>query len=186
LNYISYSIDILFNIIYYLGLDLNIFEKEKFSGKYILTLEYKFNGLQKFEFIYYLNEEILNLNDRKITDEDILIICSILDNIKYTKIKKIYFGENFITEKGFVNLINFLLKFDENIQKMNNHNHQIDSDVMKIDSILLNNNKIDKFDKGFIDNLFRKCKYIKYIDLSQNPFTKDSNEKAEFYNFFNE
>ncbi len=166
-------------------MDLNIFEKELFSGKYILTLEYKFNGLDNFEFINYLNEEILNLNDRKITDEDLILICSILNNLKFTKIKKLYLEENLITEKGLEYLTNFLLKFNENISLLNKQNHKIDSDIMKLDSISLSKNNINSLDKDIIENLFVKCSYVKHIDLSHNPFNKVSNANAEFYNFFN-
>jgi len=166
-------------------LDLNIFEKEKFSGKYIITLEYKFNGLQKFEFIYYLNEEILNLNNKKVTDEDIKIICNILGEVKYTKIKKIYLEENSITEEGFDYLLQFLSDFNDILEEMKIKNIKIDINIMQIDSIILNQNKICKLEKNKIENLFLKCKYIKWISLSKNPFNKDNKQETEFYNFFN-
>jgi len=163
---------------------LNIFEKERFSGKYIITLEYKFNGLEKFEFMYYLSEEILNLNNQKITDGDLELICSILEKITYTKIKKIYLEENLITEKGLNLMISFLIKYNEYLGEKKIKNE--DNNFLKLNSIYMNKNKISCFDRNCIDDLFLKCKYIKCFDLSDNPFNKNSKENFNFYNFSSE
>lgn len=162
---------------------MNLFEKEKFSGKYIITLEYKFNGLEKFEYINYLNEEILNLNNKNVTDSDIKLICKLLlTNRKYSKIKKIYLEENHITEQGLSYLLKSIIKFQKEMENDIFYIKKVDYNFMKIESLSLKHNLINYVDEGLITDLFTTCKYLKIINLLENKFCEKNPEKGEFIN----